>query len=161
MSGLVDPLNEGVAGLLAVGVPLSFSGARRRRRGQTLTNPPLRIPEHESTDSSVGTLGGRTSRWNGSLRPGNIRGRFSVDRERLGNTLSAVGVKHSQIHLCEFRNMSRQTRRSEHIPGGHPPLDFPESFPLPLRQATRRPDFEMEWQSSAGQHPRSVQCSKA
>ncbi|KAF4766237.1 hypothetical protein HAV15_010123 [Penicillium sp. str.  len=33
--------------------PLSFSGARRRRRGQTLTNPPLRIPEHESTDSSV------------------------------------------------------------------------------------------------------------
>ncbi|KAJ5810928.1 hypothetical protein N7447_010444 [Penicillium robsamsonii] len=33
--------------------PLSFSGARRRRRGQTLTNPPLRIPEHESMDSSV------------------------------------------------------------------------------------------------------------
>ncbi|CAG8193715.1 unnamed protein product [Penicillium nalgiovense] len=35
--------------------PLSFSGARRRRRGQTLTNPPLQIPEDESTDSSVGT----------------------------------------------------------------------------------------------------------
>ncbi|KGO53288.1 hypothetical protein PEX2_059320 [Penicillium expansum] len=35
--------------------PLSFSGARRRRRGQTLTNPPLQIPEHESTDSSVET----------------------------------------------------------------------------------------------------------
>ncbi|CDM28052.1 hypothetical protein CBS147339_2771 [Penicillium roqueforti] len=33
--------------------PLSFSGARRRRRGQTLTNPPLRIPENESTDSPV------------------------------------------------------------------------------------------------------------
>ncbi|KAJ5144104.1 uncharacterized protein N7515_002891 [Penicillium bovifimosum] len=32
--------------------PLS---ARRRNRGQTLTNPPLRIPENESTDSSVRT----------------------------------------------------------------------------------------------------------
>ncbi|CAG8065767.1 unnamed protein product [Penicillium olsonii] len=30
---------------------LSFSAARRRRRGQTLTNPPLRIPEHETTDA--------------------------------------------------------------------------------------------------------------
>lgn len=30
---------------------LSFGAARRRRRGQTLTNPPLRIPENESTDS--------------------------------------------------------------------------------------------------------------
>lgn len=33
--------------------PLSFSGARRRRRGQTLTNPPLRIPENESTDAAA------------------------------------------------------------------------------------------------------------
>ncbi|KAJ5963363.1 uncharacterized protein N7479_003239 [Penicillium vulpinum] len=41
--------------------PLSFSGARRRRRGQTLTNPPLRIPEHESTDSSVETHARRPS----------------------------------------------------------------------------------------------------
>ncbi|KAJ5542021.1 hypothetical protein N7461_008024 [Penicillium sp. DV-2018c] len=35
--------------------PLSFSGARRRNRGQTLTNLPLHIPENESTDSSVHT----------------------------------------------------------------------------------------------------------
>ncbi|KAJ5176421.1 uncharacterized protein N7482_002298 [Penicillium canariense] len=31
--------------------PLSFSAARRRRRGQTLTNPPLRIPENETPES--------------------------------------------------------------------------------------------------------------
>ncbi|KAJ5719524.1 hypothetical protein N7493_007102 [Penicillium malachiteum] len=29
---------------------LSFGAARMRRRGQTLTNPPLRIPENETTD---------------------------------------------------------------------------------------------------------------
>ncbi|KAJ5787400.1 hypothetical protein N7457_002390 [Penicillium paradoxum] len=41
--------------------PLSFSGARRRRRGQTLTNPPVRIPEHGSTDSSAETHSRRPS----------------------------------------------------------------------------------------------------
>ncbi|KAJ5113548.1 hypothetical protein N7456_002082 [Penicillium angulare] len=30
---------------------LSFGAARRRRRGQTLTSPPLRIPENEPTES--------------------------------------------------------------------------------------------------------------
>ncbi|KAJ5665626.1 uncharacterized protein N7477_008074 [Penicillium maclennaniae] len=32
---------------------LSFGAARLRRRGQTLTNPPLRIPEDEQTNSST------------------------------------------------------------------------------------------------------------
>ncbi|CAG8156579.1 unnamed protein product [Penicillium salamii] len=40
---------------------LSFSAARRRRRGQTLTNPPLRIPENETTGSPVETHGRRPS----------------------------------------------------------------------------------------------------
>ncbi|EKV05275.1 hypothetical protein PDIG_84190 [Penicillium digitatum PHI26] len=40
---------------------LSFSGGRRRRRGQTITDPPLRIPEHGSTDSSVETHARQTS----------------------------------------------------------------------------------------------------
>ncbi|KAJ5403830.1 hypothetical protein N7509_003701 [Penicillium cosmopolitanum] len=31
---------------------LSFGAARYRRRGQTLTNPPLRIPEHAPTESN-------------------------------------------------------------------------------------------------------------
>ncbi|KAJ5134054.1 hypothetical protein N7526_005419 [Penicillium atrosanguineum] len=34
---------------------LSFGAARLRRRGQTLTNPPLRIPEDETTESSTET----------------------------------------------------------------------------------------------------------
>ncbi|KAF7714311.1 Uncharacterized protein PECH_008855 [Penicillium ucsense] len=32
---------------------MSFSAARRRRRGQTMSNPPLRIPEETSAESSL------------------------------------------------------------------------------------------------------------
>ncbi|CAI7641832.1 unnamed protein product [Penicillium glandicola] len=50
-----EEISQGSDGSELQKAPLSFSGARRRRRGQTLTNPPLRIPEHESMDTSVET----------------------------------------------------------------------------------------------------------
>ncbi|KAJ5353621.1 hypothetical protein N7541_006185 [Penicillium brevicompactum] len=40
---------------------MSFSAARRRRRGQTLMSPPLQIPENESTDSPTETHARRPS----------------------------------------------------------------------------------------------------
>jgi hypothetical protein len=57
MSGLVDPLNEGVAGLLAVGVSAGKE-AIDNRRSQPVDGRRVCVPTDESVDSCSGICRG-------------------------------------------------------------------------------------------------------
>ncbi|KAJ5949725.1 hypothetical protein N7454_001309 [Penicillium verhagenii] len=137
---------------------LSFGAARLRRRGQTLTNPPLRIPENEPAEAhsrrpstgwlrrlsmasfqteSPSTNSPVTPSFNGSASP--IFPRPHSQRRSPNKLVKRTASQHSNVHplfvntsvspTSGLRRPATSYQRSETMRSQSPQIDFEPSFP--------------------------------
>ncbi|KAJ5099254.1 hypothetical protein N7532_006255 [Penicillium argentinense] len=150
---------------------MSFGAARRRRRGQTLTGPPLRIPEHGPTEASAaesharrpstswlhrlsitsfqsdspsaGTMSPVTSSINGSDSP--MLPRTPVQR-RVPNKL----VKRPSSKRSDVTSLFVDTSASPAMALRRPATSYQKSESMGL-QTPFTPDFEAQFSAHSSQ----------